>query len=463
MKQKLALILVLASITAAMIYTSCKSCSHPTGQTGPPPDPQCATAPASWFSGPTTPAPNDYGPFVDTTTTTDCDFHLWSFQKFLSLTRSSNGIAPFEGLVQVSNDLDSLGPVLKLSDVSQAGTQGTLYDKRNRPVYYSIFVNRQMYDFQKKNLVLFASHIRQNKDTVLAPGDTVNINTLKQFGLDTLNYPVGAFEVKASWILTASLGTDSVNYYITNAQVTSGGLIFPKRVALLGMHIVGKVDNHPELVWATFEHDGLAPDYDWSTGKDTTTKMVSANDYLFYTKNTPVNGCPMNNNATTPSTPQFSSVFNMFRYGMPESFVSNFVPSHRDSVNNANIAALNRSVKRNLDSINSTPWNHYFYKGAMWLDDPTPAVFAPGNDSLGSIYNPFLRGSRAISNITMETFAQVNFSGNYTSGSINCFACHGTVDFKNDTARGVNYNLALSHLFINALLHKFHPNAPKTP
>lgn len=471
MKKKL--LPIIAITTAIIMHQSCESCEtkkqdeqHTSTTTSfdIKPDPKCANAPASWFTETTTAAPDDYGPFVDSSKTSDCDFHLWSFQKFLSLTRSLSARAPFQNLLQVSNDLDLIkSEVLSLTDVTQAGSKGVLYDKKNQAIHYVIFVNKQMYDFQKKYLDEFKKNIKQNTDTVIHLGDTVNVNTLSKLGLDTLSYPVGCFELKTSWILASSLSASELKkYYVTKANIGSpSGELANVDVALLGMHIVGRVANHPELIWATFEHDNLAPNYDWSTGKDTTTKIVSDKNFLFYNANTPVNGCPMNNKPGSPA--KFTNVFNMFTHGLPESFVSNFAPSHRDSVNNANTVALNKSVRKQLQNKKEV-WANYFYKGAMWLDDPTPkSNFVPGNDSIGSIYNPYLRGSRAISNITMETYTQVNFSGIYATGSINCFACHATVDFKNDTTRGVNYNLALSHLFINALIHKFHPKAPKTP
>ena len=31
-------------------------------------------------------------------------------------------------------------------------------------------------------------------------------------------------------------------------------------VALIGLHVVGVVEDHPEFVWATFEHEDNAPD-----------------------------------------------------------------------------------------------------------------------------------------------------------------------------------------------------------
>ena len=227
------------------------------------------------------------------------------------------------------------------------------------------------------------------------------------------------------------------------------------------MHILGRVANHPELIWSTFEHDSLAPDYDWKTDKkDTTSTVLSKDNYLFYNKNTTVSNCPMNNTSQSPAG--FTNVFNMFPNGMAESFTSNNLPSHRDSANDVNVKALNKSVISQLAGVQG-PWKNYFYKGALWLDDPSPAVFYPGNPNMYFLTNPFLRGSRAISNITMETFLQLDYSHIYATGSSNCFDCHSTMDFKNDTVNGIGYNLAISHLFINALYHRLHPKAPKTP
>ncbi|MBI3239182.1 MAG: hypothetical protein HYZ43_10130 [Flavobacteriia bacterium] len=391
-------------------------------------DTHCVTAPASWFSGPTTVAPSDYGPFSDTAITTDCDFHRWSWQKFLSLTRSDNGRAPFEDLVQVDNDLNKMGSQLNLIDSSQAGSTGTLYDKNNRAVHYSIYLNEKMYAFQKKMLPVFKK----------------NLDSLAATGLDTMNYPVGCIEIKASWVLISGIPKGKINdYYISNAKLNGKTV----QVALIGMHIVGRVDKHPELVWATFEHEDLAPDYDWNN-KDTN-QVLSKKDFVFYDANTSANNCPMNNGKTSPVG--FTNIFNYYSLGMPESYNNSAVPSSRDLSNNANIVALNKSVKKQLSN-DTGPWDMYFYKGSIWLNDPDDSNFQPGDDNIGSLTNTSLRGSRAIGNITMETFVQNQSSKSINSGSMNCFDCHGTSDFKNQVGgKPAAYNLALSHLFMNAL------------
>lgn len=392
------------------------------------PDPDCVTAPASWFSGPTTAAPSDYGPFSDTSTTTDCDFHLWSWQKFLSLTRSDKKLAPFEDLIQVDNDLNKLGKQLNLIDSSQAGSGGTLYDKKNRAVHYSIYLNDKMYAFQQKMLPVFKK----------------NLDSLAAKGLDTLNYPVGCIEIKASWILVSGIPKGKIqDYYISSAKLNGKTV----QVALIGMHIVGRVDKHPELVWATFEHEGLAPDYDWNN-KDTN-QVLSKKNFVFYNANTTANNCPMNNNAK--SAVGFTNIFNFYKLGMPQSYNNSAVPSSRDLSNNANIVALNKSVKAQLSN-DTGPWSKYFYKGSIWLNDPDDSNFQPGDDNIGSLTNASLRGSRAIGNISMETFVQNQSSKSINSGSMNCFECHGTLDFKNKAnGQPAAYNLALSHLFMNAL------------
>ena len=429
-------------------------------------------APAFWFSGPTTPAPSDTTPFNNPSNTSDSSFHLWAWQKFLSITRSAGTKASFESYVQVDNFFNAVSDTIFLSDSSQAGTHGVLYDKQNHAILYTIHVNQQMYNFSRQYLPVFrgvlaayASWPHANKQDSLGHDLAVQ-HALDSLHLDTLNYPVGCVELKTSWIYAADLGADSVNYYLTNAIVETSTPLYTKnsvlyvthrsvkRMAMLGMHVIGRVANHPELIWSTFEHEGLAPQYPWGTQwpQDTINAVPSTNSYLFYNGGNTVAQCPMNNGPTSP--PGFTGLYNMFELGITKSFISDSLPSHRDSTDNANVVSLNASVKAQLTNVNG-PWKNYFYKGALWLKYPN-SVFGPGRGYLGSLGNGYLRGARALSDITMESFGQVDFSGIFKSGSMNCFGCHGTVDYVNvwytqGTGDSLKYNLALSHLFKNAL------------
>jgi hypothetical protein len=442
--------ITIAAFVAVAVLLEISECSPGPGTptTNPPVG---VVAPASWFTTDSTVAPSDVVPFNDPDVN-DSAFHLWAWQKFLSLTRSGNGKAPFEDLVQVDNQLNVLGDTIELPDSTQAGTKGIMYDFHQRAIFYTIHVNEIMLDFQMKHLPKFAAiystyNLAPNRDALIQ-------KALDDSGYSTLNYPTGCVELKTSWILASSLSSTE-GYYVTDAKLYTCQGVRIVKVALLGMHIIGTVENHPEFIWATYEHDGLAPDYDWShPGYPLLGDTVSHENFLFYKAGEVIGNCPMINNATTQ--PETTYVFNIYPLGLARSFTSDSLPSKRDKLSYDNTKSLNQSVHAQLEKT-SGPWKHYFYKGAVWL---TPGSLAPGNSNIVSLSNPSLRGARALSNLTMETFAQLNFSGNYTQGSMNCFGCHFTVDFVNvelNSNDGINFNLALSHLFKNALLLRVPP------
>lgn len=415
-------------------------------------------APASWFAASTTALPDSITPFLNNDTT-NATFHLWAWQEFLALTRTNKSTAPFQKYIQVDNDTIALGEMIQLRDSSQAGTNGVLYDKANRAVYYTMHVNKPMYDFQQKYRRIFGAVFSKYNGNSNRDG-LINAE-LKQKGYDTINYPVGCVELKTAWMLASSLNASKVkrsDYYITWAMLNGKKV----KVALIGMHVVGRVANHPEFIWATFEHDEMVPDYAWSyPGYPHLGDTLSKKDYLFYDKGNVIGNCLMNNNSA--SFAQFSNIFNIYPLGIARSFTDNTLPTSLDQFNNANIVSLNASVKQQLKSKGEV-WQHYFYKGSIWLD-VLNTNYGPGNGYLGVLTNPSLRGSRAVSNITMETFAQLNFSGNYTTESMNCFGCHATVDYKNvqpGTNDSISYNLAISHLFKNTLM-KYYYDQTFTP
>lgn len=405
------------------------------------------TAPKAWFENPTTPAPNDVTPFTDKNVS-DTAFHLWSWQKFLSLTRSNSDKAPFENLIQVDNYGNKIGPIIELNDSTQAGSDAVLYDKSNRAVYYTIHFNQTMYDFQQKYQPVFAEIIQKYK-THNNPDSAIQAE-LKKSGLDTLNFPVGSYILKTSWILASSLKSTE-GYYVTNGFFPSDSNSTKiEKIALIGMHIIGRVYNHPEFIWATYEHEGLAPSYNWNKkGYPTLNEIISDKDYVFYNANTNFNNCPMNNMPCSPA--QFNSVFNIYPNGVVRSFVGEQYPNEEDKRNGTYIVTLGQSVKKYLEKEKGV-WKNYYYKGSAWLNAAN-SNFGPGNSTIGNLTNPSLKGARAISNITMETYTQLFTTGIYTGGSMNCFGCHNTVDFNNPIVNGdsLSYNLCISHAFRNGV------------
>lgn len=418
MKKIIVLILAIAVIAFAVFFIYEKDHSEQ------------LVAPKSWFEKPTTQAPSDESPFNDKNVS-DTAFHLWSWQKFLSLTRGP-GKAPFESLIQVDNYGNKIGNLIELNDSTQAGSDAVFYDKSNRAIYYTIYFNESMYKFQQIYQSIFVDIINKYKN---APNrDALVQKELKSKGLDTITFPIGTFILKTSWILASSL-KETKDYYVTKGVMNKDTV----DIALIGMHIIGRVENHPEFIWATYEHEGLAPNYAWShEGYPTLGEIISKDNFLLYNANTNFNGCPMDNLPCSPA--QFTSVFNIYPHGMVRSFTTIDLPNKQDKDNYELITSLNKSVKKYL-SKETGVWKNYFYKGSAWLN-AAHSTFRPGFNAIGSLKNPALKGSRAISNISMETYTQLFFSGDYTQGSMNCFGCHTTVDFMNVATNGdsLSYN-----------------------
>ncbi|OEK08905.1 hypothetical protein A8C32_00135 [Flavivirga aquatica] len=411
-------------------------------------DPECV-APANWFTiingTRKTPAPNE-GPtsaFANNDSVNNCDFHKWSWQKFLYLTNEVNDRPLFlDNLIQVSSHGKKLeqNKGIILTDTAQASSTIDIlktpnYSSGNPPsttVYYSILVDTLFYDTMIKYAPIAKKDPSKIKD---------------------ITFPVGALEVKTSWINANAL-TDSSSYYITDGEING----VKAKVALLGMHVVGIVENHPEFIWATFEHQTLAPKYDWSKATPTSDAPVtSTTDYPFFNKNT----TSTVKNITTQNG-IYTNVFSVYKYGVPVkkeiegSFnVQVYMETSQDgSQNFNNIRTINKSVKSQLKGI----WNNYFYNGSIWINtEGYESTLAQAEllDSLGghlsnSKPKQLPRGSVAASNITMETYVQVGFAptsihATTVNDLVNCFSCH------NASSHGNLSPLNISHVFTGYL------------
>lgn len=409
----------------------------------------CSTAPSSWFTQVkgvrVTPAPNE-GPtsvFANNATVTNCDFQRWSWQKFLWLTNDVNGTPFFlTNMTQVSSVGDTLGKgsTMILTDTGQASSSSDILKSNSDPasientVYYGILAN----DILLNTLKTYGPMANNPADSTKLKGVT---------------FPVGALEMKTSWLKTSALGADSTTYYITNGIING----IPARVALLGIHVVGVVENHPEFVWATFEHDDLAPMYDWSNATHTTdADVTSSTAYpLFAAKAT---ATPKN---ITTGAGIYTNVFNVYERGVPVEINEKgekvyMSTSQKDAEGNLNnINELNTSVKSQLSDI----WKNYFLNGSLWIDtegyvgsDAQAKLLDSLNYNLGNASPGNLpRGSVAAYNITMETYVQFGYAtpsihSTTVSNLMNCFACHNS----NNSLKGekqANSPLKISHLF----------------
>lgn len=402
-------------------------------------------APADWFTivnnTRQTPPPNE-GPtsaFANNATVTNCDFHQWSWQKFLFLTNEVNGVPFFiSNLIQVTAEGKRLDPSegIVLRDTAQASSTTDILRTPNYPsgvpksttVYYSIFMDKLLYT------------------TMLKYGPIAKNDPSKVKGI---TFPVGSLELKTSWI-DASVLKDPSSYFITQGVING----VKTKVALLGMHVVGVVENHPEFVWATFEHENLAPAYDWSKATPTTDAPVTSTvDYPFFNKSSTATVTNI-----TSKNGIYTDVFSVYKYGVPVEKAMKgsynvqlyMKTSQNGSQNFNNIRTINQSVKSQLKGI----WNNYFYNGSIWINTEGyngTQQQAALLDSLSynlsnSAPGKLTRGSIAAYNITMETYVQVGFNpssihGNTVDNIVNCFSCHNTYSKKNVSP------LFISHVF----------------
>lgn len=457
-------ILIMAA-SAIFIFSACHNGKNGDNGYNTPTTATCSCE-ANWFPHATTPNTNDGvgGPF-DTSSTTNCMFHQWSWQKFLWLTRPmANKHAFFQdSLIQVDADLIPVASYsntpLVLSDNKQAGSSGDLitnpaYNGTPYMVYYSIYVDH--------TLLKAADSLKKLIDTASS-----NLN-------NSLNFPNGSLELKVSWVNIAAIpAAEQANYYQANAVIRtvpkSGDTVYtPTTVALLGMHVVGRVINHPEFIWATFEHHGMQPYYNWANATDTSdASATSANDKLLFAKGsaTTMAGITWTTGATAPDS--LYRVFTLYKYGTPRVAKDNFMPKtcQAGAPNYANIDSLNKCVAKNLSANPSDVWNNYFYNGSIWvnMDGKTEAqqdslIIAQANNiGNADTITGVVRGSLSVSNITMETYlqtfaTQTNPIHTYDVNSIaNCFGCHtgrASLTFNGKPVKA-NSPLYVSHIFRN--------------
>lgn len=417
------------------------------------PDSLCFANP-SWFPHSQTPAPEEgSGSPFDASSTTNQIFHQWSWNKFLWLTKPDAGGNPLflnqSKVKQVTSNMETVpvtgGVTVVLQDTAQAGTGNPVlqtnpdYNGGNGAmVYYSIHMNPTMYTAA----LAFAQELKNGSLPLT----------------NTAAFPVGSFEMKVAWVPVSAIPAAKQNeYYTTTASLSkNNGVSFTNtEVALIGMHVVGVVENHPEFIWATFEHDDLSPDYDWDANS-----ASSSDDQLLFKQGSTsgINGILYNTATELGQTPH--KVFDLFQYGIPRNPDGTFMTtSQQEPADFANVDGINQCVKSQLEAENDV-WANYFYNGSIWLntDGTTPMQQAQLLDSLGySLTNAmpgsFARGSLNCANVTMESFMQT-FEPSIDSINVtnlgNCFSCHSAVKFK--TQGTMKSPLYLSHIFQDYIL-----------
>jgi hypothetical protein len=399
-------------------------------------------APAAWFPHSQTPKQNSAG---FPSNPTNCDFHQWAWNAFLWLTQDVEGEPRFERMPE--NGIEAQPGVLNaligrsakaraLDRIQQAGPNGIMVDLQGRPIYYSIHSDPTFGDFVKTNFI---------------GANGFDPAKLRAFDPD-VSFPVDSLTLKAAWKIVAP-GEDVSRFYTRmapiallttkNGKIALSGKTKIVEVALVGFHIAGTVAEHPEMIWATFEHLQNAPDLPKPMQQMGPNEVVSHDDWTFYKKNTPFKDC--NINAAGSGALKLNEAAQTLS---PVTQVCRLVPYGGGSPDNVtNIKSLNDSVHPQLKDL----WNNYFEVGAIWFfanNGLKPnCTFQSGSlECRADPTKPILTGSTQLSNTTVETFTQSQSAQN------NCFACHNTVQIAlpNPTVPSLpGLNVNISHVLMD--------------
>lgn len=389
----------------------------------------------SWFPHSQTPEP-DGNTFQSSSF---CEFNAWAWQTFLWITQEEKGQPRF---LNYPSPYEFLGiesrEVLKphtghtvFDEIAQAGPDGILVDQNGNVVYYSQYLNPEWVQF-----------IKSNKLMVPAVVQAMDPNT---------EFPINAVEYKASWRIVEE-GEDTSNVFTMKHDVyglknQAGKIVVDTNnirnveLALVGMHIAGVVKNHPEMIWATFEHNKNSPVV--PAVFTPSTVIADSGDYTFFDTDPPQTtpamsntyaGCNINyvaspymkldeaNQKLSPITQVCLQYKNgsMENYDLsPDPDINKSVQSSIDG-NQKSIIELNGIVQKNLSEENSL-WANYHEVGSIWFIHDN--ALKPGmtlQTDFDQEGKQFLIGSLALSNSTIETYTQ------FASTQNNCFRCHNT-------------------------------------
>lgn len=406
-------------------------------------------APTTWTSHVDVPEPDNV-----TEPQSNCAFQLWAWNTFLWMTQPADtgdtklrfetfatldelfaddttalrfAALPSEKVLSLRVRVNKTREMEGIDSIFQAGSRGVVVHGSDpasgRALYYSQNVNPVFYEFVRTNQYYLPK--------------------VYAAALPNTNFPVGYMEFKYSWKIVEP-GDDVSKFYVTPAEIlllaettdSSGNTVVvvdPTKsanvdVALVGIHVVGVVQNHPEFIWATFEHIDNAPDLPTGMNQQSS-DPVSDRDWTFYHANTSANKSnvnpegdlkliDLNTQLLTPSV----EIFRAFAYG------------GGPADNTANIKSLNESVQAGV--LAGSLWANYMLVGSVWG--------APNNLIPGQSVSPQF-GSTSLANTTMETFDQ-------QFPSVNCFSCHTPTGDTLGTGGAVTLpalNMNISHIMKN--------------
>ena len=375
----------------------------------PTPTKKCL-ANSSWITNPSTPS-------EVSSKETFCDFYQFSWQWFLAQVSPSglNGELalfqnrayepkggnnqcknkPIVGLKGVAKTL--LARAIKPSDFEDVQADGNaVYDQKGNILYFNVFYSQQLCNAKRNHFVR------------------------------------GTMEAKVSWRIVPKNSPHT--YYTIKAKIPNHET--EVTLGMLGIHLAIWTPNHPEMIWATWEHkanaplcNGSSPSTIWNLSAQNAAECLKSNPQKqsgppskkcdSFKFNTPVSQSGVPAITGTPT-----NVCRQYAYGNQD---GKSVNGNDNSANLLAIKELNESLVGVRGLLTNLPkrnpmhvWSHYQMIGGLWTKNgaesgPPPIPSKQGNPSKTSPQ----RGSLELTNMSMETFQQGD-----TSFIPNCFGCH---------------------------------------
>jgi hypothetical protein len=398
-----------------------------------------------------------------------CDFYQWAHQMFLWVTSPTAGGIVLDSPVFFDVNFDSSGNAEYIANGAgakgnqfnlrsakpvgfqpggQAGGSDTVLSLNGSLIYFGVHAN-DVYAW-------FNTAVSNGVIAATAPFPTTQAELsavlayASQNGANLTDGNALTLELKSAWVDAATVAELS-NYITISAAVpnyvktsTTQWTIDPKTpsvvktLAMVGLHVVGPVAGHPEMVWATFEHQRNAPNntfyFNSIFSQSAEIPYNSSGTWNFMTDGGPQAGAlePQMTVASDGSiqavagkTIAQNNVYRVNPWGSP--------PTPASADNNSELISLNLDIGIMLALAQDVRAN-YFQLGAVWSKDGS--IPASGTD-------PDLAGSVLLANSTMETYHQVAPPG--------CFGCHAST-----TSTGTSHLFSASN---NPLVPKAAPAA----
>lgn len=323
---------------------------------------------------------------------TFCSFHQFAWQNFLTLIQK-NAFLTFVPSDRVfvatgapapwtnSPKPLSLGQLIK-----EAGSKKPLVAQNGQMVQFDVRINRSWYDAVVSDRLYTTAGFNRLCTNINAPIENQDPND-----------KFGAIELKSSWLPM-------------NCTPQSGDVCSTDgKYGLTGMHIVQKMSNHQEWVWASFEHVANSPDCVALGAKP----PAPFGKWSFFNGDfTPCGGpgqptCSAKNCNPTCNVYQTTGASNVCRQ----------TPIATDDLDGSGgplVVQLNASVHSMLTNPNLTVLKNYDLVGTLWFQKGLTAK--PALDASNPPAGQRFIGSVDLANTTMETYTQ----------QLNCYSCHVT-------------------------------------